>query len=496
MCRCSTLLIARPLNPTISSLFDYLILTSYRSSHRRLEKKLNLLIAEVRAGKREGSVISTQSFDTTARNDQETWEALRRELEDIGISPGVITEKRQFIIAWFEEAVAEGRLEEDATSDDSSGGISLHESEDLAGASDDPSMHSEKVSSITFEPSSTQGRAALRSGSRASSPLRQPAAGSSSLPQKKGNSRMRVTYLLQKLLGRESQFLQAAVFGDVSTVEMLLDKGVDIQVQTSRYRHWGDTALHLASSLGNEKTVQFLLSKGADVHAKDGFGETALHRAAISSNNRVIELLLEHGADIDLKQLMGRTALMEAATHGHQDTVQLLLDQGANIESECSYGWTAILYAAIDGHQDILQLLLEQGANIELKKTSLSTVLNGAARGGHQRVVQLLLDMGAGINSQDSDGKTALTEAAESGDYATIRVLLGRGANIDAKNLFGRTALMRAACKGYQDMVQLLLDKGAEVNTRDTRGYTALKLAKKQHHKEVVQMLQNAGARR
>lgn len=39
------------------------------SSHARFEKKLNLLIAEVRAGKREGSVVSTRTFDTAARND-------------------------------------------------------------------------------------------------------------------------------------------------------------------------------------------------------------------------------------------------------------------------------------------------------------------------------------------------------------------------------------------------------------------------------------------
>ena len=394
------------------------ILTSYRSSHIRLENKMNLLIAEVRAGKREGSVISTQTFDTTARNDQETWEALRRELEDIGISPGVITEKRQFIIAWFEEAVAEGRLEEDLTSDDSSGGISLHESEDPAGASDDPSIPSRKASFIMFEPSSTQRRAALGSESRASSPLRQPAARSSPQPQKKGSSRMRVTYLLQKLLGRERQFLQAAKDGNISTLKMLLDKGVDIQMQTSRYGHWRDTALHLASSEGNEKTVEFLLSKGADVHAENGGleCETALHNAAMSGNKQIIDLLLEHGADIERKTSSGRTALMEAASHGHQNTVQLLLDQGADIESECRYGCTAFLDAAKFGHQDILQLLLERGAQIESKNASGNTVLSRAleraACGGHQGVVQLLLDMGADINSQDSDGNTALTEAA------------------------------------------------------------------------------------
>ena len=69
-------------------------------------------------------MISTQTFDTTARSDEETWEALRRELEDIGISSAIINEKRQFIIAWFQEAVAAGRLEEDVASDDSISAVS------------------------------------------------------------------------------------------------------------------------------------------------------------------------------------------------------------------------------------------------------------------------------------------------------------------------------------------------------------------------------------
>jgi len=72
-----------------------------------------LLITEIRAGKREGSVVSTQTIDSFARRDQETWDELRRELEDVGISPLVITEKRQFIITWFQEAVAAGKLEVD-----------------------------------------------------------------------------------------------------------------------------------------------------------------------------------------------------------------------------------------------------------------------------------------------------------------------------------------------------------------------------------------------
>ena len=90
-------------------------LISRSSSNARLERKLNLLISEVRAGKREGSIISEPIFDSKVQSDQETWDILRRELEDVGISAEVIVEKRVFLVGWFQEAVAAGRLDEDVS---------------------------------------------------------------------------------------------------------------------------------------------------------------------------------------------------------------------------------------------------------------------------------------------------------------------------------------------------------------------------------------------
>ena len=76
------------------------------------------MISEVRAGKREGSVISTISLDLTSRSKQETWADLQRELEDIGISTSMINDNKQFIVAWFQEAIKRGGLEEQTSHDD------------------------------------------------------------------------------------------------------------------------------------------------------------------------------------------------------------------------------------------------------------------------------------------------------------------------------------------------------------------------------------------
>ena len=403
------------------------VLTSHRSSHKRLEKKLDLLIAEVRAGKREGSVISTQTFDTTARNDQETWEALRRELEDIGISPGIVTEKRQFIIAWFQEAVASGRLEEDIASDDNENAISLYESEGPAGASNNDSIPMREISSMGFEPSTTQRRAAPQSAPSASRHVGQPRDISSSPPQKKGNSRIGATYLLRKLLPKDEQFIYAAKDGNVSTVKKLLDKGVDIQARIPG-DYSAETALHLASSNGKKMTVQFLLSQGADVHAKDMNDRTALHRAAMSGDKRIVDMLLEQGADIESKDTYGCTALILGAGIGHQDTVQLLLDKGADIESKTMYKDTALIQAAFHGHKGTVQLLLENGAGIESKNTQGDTALIKAAYRGYQATVRLLLKKGAQINAENTTGHTALRYADEFHNKNLAQLLRNAGA--------------------------------------------------------------------
>ena len=113
-------------------------------SHARLEMKLNLFISQVRAGRREGSIVSIQTIDTVARNNQGKWDVLRRDLEDAGISPAAISENRQFIIAWFQEAVAAGKLEEDTPSDADESLLVLQEFDDASSDSDTASASSKE----------------------------------------------------------------------------------------------------------------------------------------------------------------------------------------------------------------------------------------------------------------------------------------------------------------------------------------------------------------
>ena len=58
----------------------------------------------------------------------------------------------------------------------------------------------------------------------------------------------------------------------------------------------GETPLYLAASYGHSAAVQLLLEKGADMEVKDNFGLTALYITAMSRHEATMRILLEKGA--------------------------------------------------------------------------------------------------------------------------------------------------------------------------------------------------------
>lgn len=59
----------------------------------------------------------------------------------------------------------------------------------------------------------------------------------------------------------------------------------------------GDTPLHWAAQYGNRTTVQLLLDKGADVNAKDDAGWLPLHCAIWGANVEIVQLFLDKNPD-------------------------------------------------------------------------------------------------------------------------------------------------------------------------------------------------------
>ena len=144
--------------------------------------------------------------------------------------------------------------------------------------------------------------------------------------------------------------LRAAKALDAPAIRLLLGKGADISLATSR----GVTPLMAAAGLGSVdadtrgfylsddtqqrsiESLQLLLKAGGDINAKDSRGLSPLHEAARWGWNDVVRFLVDNGADLNAKDSRGNTpvdsALGKAGGNSrggqridvHQDTAELL----------------------------------------------------------------------------------------------------------------------------------------------------------------------------
>ncbi len=78
---------------------------------------------------------------------------------------------------------------------------------------------------------------------------------------------------------------------NLSIVELLIDRGADVNVATSD----GLTALMVASIKGYKNIVLSLLKAGADMRKKDMFGYTALALAARLGHEEIEGILVDNG---------------------------------------------------------------------------------------------------------------------------------------------------------------------------------------------------------
>lgn len=109
-------------------------------------------------------------------------------------------------------------------------------------------------------------------------------------------------------------------------VKALVDRGIDLTATNPD----GQTALHLATGVGDVLVMEMLLEAGSDVNAAGMGGATPLHCAAETRQLDVAQLLLEYGADVGAKDESGETALQYAEESGAADIVALLKAEEVN----------------------------------------------------------------------------------------------------------------------------------------------------------------------
>lgn len=271
-----------------------------------------------------------------------------------------------------------------------------------------------------------------------------------------------------KIISSKSTALHyAADSGHPDILELLLEKGADVNTPASMYR---DSALHFAVHRGHEKCVEILLEYGADINMRKKEGISALHLAARDGNEALVRLLLDNGADIHAADDSGRQVLHYAVERAQTDIVYLLLVKDADINGGFSKerrGDTPLFKAVYHGHEDLVEVLIAEGADIAIRNGLGRTALHEAATQGLDGVVRLLVECGANVNSRissraDDSGMTPLFFAAHQGHVGTVRLLVELGAWVNWKDEDGWTALRMAANAMQGDVVRLLMEKGAE----------------------------------
>jgi ankyrin repeat protein len=217
-----------------------------------------------------------------------------------------------------------------------------------------------------------------------------------------------------------SSFLSSGAPGYLHALDLLLEEGVDVQLQDID----GATALGLLLATGNISAFDVLFRHGLDADYRRASGEeTLLISAAWTGQFELVGFFLDQGADINAKMEKGETALISAAYRGYLDVIKILLDKGADINAQVEGGETALTYAIRNHHTAVMSLLLERGADISVKNAKGETPLVIATHKGDIGAVRALLTKMTDSIEAASDIENA-HETAVSTAQAEIKVLL------------------------------------------------------------------------
>lgn len=152
---------------------------------------------------------------------------------------------------------------------------------------------------------------------------------------------------------------EAAKSGDL----VLLRQALAETTNLSEADEAGDPALILASLAGHADAVELILEKGADIEVRNKGGLTALHAAAYAGKLDVVRLLVAKGALVnDTRNFYKMSPLHAAAEEGHADVAAFLVANKADIEAAERNGYTPLTQAGWRGYWDVGNILLKAGA--------------------------------------------------------------------------------------------------------------------------------------
>lgn len=259
--------------------------------------------------------------------------------------------------------------------------------------------------------------------------------------------------------------------------------------------------LHIAAEHGDSLAIEILLNKGIDANIEDRDAMRPLHYLAKSKkhiNNgeeraKCAELLLNAKASVLRKDHIGRTAVVIAAQNGYYDILKVFIDRGLKLSLTDSDGDNALHMACLyfsDYDKDdeeryfkTVKCLLEAGLDPTEKNNNGKTAIDIATKGHNKKLIALLSGSYDEENPNEllvQAGGLSLHMAIEKKDHEAINALIKLGADVNAfseekDTLFKEMTPLGIAFYIFdEESVKALLQAGADVNLKTNEGNNVL----------------------